>query len=114
MSPERITLSSDGNGSMPRFDAEGKLAGMGIGPIESVLACILELMEDPEVGPEKAVGMATSHVADQLSLPHKGRIERGRDADILVLDDRNALRHVVAKGRVMMKDGSVLARGTFE
>ena len=34
MSPERITLSSDGNGSMPRFDAEGKLTGMGIGPIE--------------------------------------------------------------------------------
>lgn len=112
--PERITLSSDGNGSMPRFDAEGKLTGMGIGPIESVLDCILELMEDPEVGPEKAIGMATSHVADQLSLPNKGRIERGRDADILVLDDRNALRHVVAKGRVMMKDGSVSVRGTFE
>ena len=51
VSPERITLSSDGNGSMPRFDAEGKLAGMGIGPIESVLACILELMEDPKIGP---------------------------------------------------------------
>ena len=42
VSPERITLSSDGNGSMPRFDAEGKLAGMGIGPIESVLTYILK------------------------------------------------------------------------
>ena len=42
------------------------------------------------------------------------KYKRGRDADILLLDDRNALRHVVAKGRVMMKDGSVLARGTFE
>lgn len=111
---ERITLSSDGNGSMPRFDAGGKLVGMGIGPIDSVLACVLELMEDPEVGPEKAVGMATSHVADQLCLPRKGRLKEGCDADILVLDGNDALRHVVARGRVMMRDGEVLARGTFE
>ncbi|RRD64114.1 beta-aspartyl-peptidase [Fretibacterium sp. OH1220_COT-178] len=111
---ERITLSSDGNGSMPRFDAGGKLVGMGIGPIDSVLACVLELMEDPEVGPEKAVGMATSHVADQLCLPRKGRLKEGCDADILVLDGNDALRHVVARGRVMMRDGGVLARGTFE
>ena len=111
---KRITLSSDGNGSMPRFDAGGKLVGMGIGPIDSVLACVLELMEDPEVGPEKAVGMATSHVADQLCLPRKGRLKEGCDADILVLDGNDALRHVVARGRVMMRDGEVLARGTFE
>lgn len=111
---ERITLSSDGNGSMPRFDAGGKLVGMGIGPIDSVLACVLELMEDPEVGPEKAVGMATSHVADQLCLPRKGRLKEGCDADILILDRDDALRHVVARGRVMMRDGEILARGTFE
>ena len=114
VAPERITLSSDGDGSMPRFDAQGRMTGMGVGPIDSVLACVAELMADPEVGPELAVSMATSFVADQLSLPHKGRIQEGCDADLLVLNEGGTPRHVVMRGRVMMRDGEVLVRGTFE
>ena len=114
VAPSRITLSSDGNGSMPRFDISGKMIGMGIGPVDSVLASVVELMAAPEVGPERAISMATSYVADQLSLKGKGRLEKGYDADILVLDGQNRPKHVLAKGRVMMKDGTVQVKGTFE
>lgn len=113
VAPERITLSSDGNGSMPRFDAQGKLVGLGIGPITAVLDSILELWDDPEFSAEALLGMGTSHVADQLDLRSKGRLEKGMDADILVLD-KGTLRHVVARGQLMMQDGALLKKGTFE
>jgi beta-aspartyl-dipeptidase (metallo-type) len=115
VAPERITLSSDGNGSMPRFNAEGRLVGMSVGPIDSILKCVLELLGDPEIVPEVALGMGTSHVADQLDLKSKGRLVEGHDADILILDgERKGLKHVVAKGRIMMWNGEIQVRGTFE
>ena len=113
VAPERITLSSDGNGSMPRFDERGKLVGLGVGPITAVLESILELWDYPEFDAAALLGMGTSHVADQLGLKGKGRVEKGADADILVLKD-NKLRDVIAGGRVMMKDGAVIRKGTFE
>jgi beta-aspartyl-dipeptidase (metallo-type) len=111
--PGRITLSSDGNGSMPRFDSSGRLAGMGIGPISAVLGTILELWEDPELDREALLGMGTSHAAGQLGLKNKGSVEKGMDADILVLKN-GRLRDVVAKGRLMMRDKIPLRWGTFE
>ncbi len=114
VAPERITLSSDGNGSMPRFDERGKMVGLGIGPITAVLESILELWNDPAFDAEALLGMGTSHVADQLDLKGKGRLEKGADADILVIGADNRLRDVIAKGQPMMKDGVVLKKGTFE
>ena len=112
--PERITLSSDGNGSMPRFDESGRMVGMGIGPIDAVLTSVMELWDDPDFNAEVVLSMATSYVADQLSLKDKGRIEKSADADILVLNENKKLRHVVAKGQIMMKDGEILKKGIFE
>jgi beta-aspartyl-dipeptidase (metallo-type) len=116
----RITLSSDGNGSMPRFDERGSLAGMGIGAITTVLQTILSLWGDKAFDREAVLEMGTSNAADHLGLNGKGRIEKGADADILVLEEKNGdspawkLRHVVAKGQIMMKDGAIVKKGTFE
>jgi beta-aspartyl-dipeptidase (metallo-type) len=113
--PERITLSSDGNGSMPVFDERGRMVRMAIGSISTVLETLIALWDDPDLGGETILRMCTSNVADQLGLKGKGRIEKGADADILALDGRDKkLRHVVAKGQVMMQDGIVLKKGTFE
>jgi len=111
---EQITFSSDGNGSMPRFDAKGKLVGMGVGPISAVLESLLELWDDPAFDAETVLRMATSNAADQLGLSGKGRITRGADADFLVLEKNGSLRHVVIGGALMMRDGVVIKKGTFE
>ncbi|MDR1873477.1 MAG: beta-aspartyl-peptidase [Synergistaceae bacterium] len=116
---ERITLSSDGNGSMARFDARGNVIGMGIGSIRTVLRAILSLWDDKTFDREAVLAMGTSNVADHLGLRGKGRIEKGADADLLVLGGggekpAQKLRHVVAKGQVMMRDGIVVRKGTFE
>lgn len=114
VAPERITLSSDGDGSMGIYNAAGQVVSMATGPIDSVLDCVIELLNDKDVKPEVAVGLATSHPADQLLLAHKGRVKEGCDADILVLDDGKKLRCTIMKGRVMMRDREVLVKGTFE
>jgi beta-aspartyl-dipeptidase (metallo-type) len=110
VAPERITMSSDGNGSMPRWK-DGQIVGMGIGPITAMLQSVLELWD--EFGPELVLGLACTNPADQLALHHKGRLDPGKDADILVLQD-GSLRHVIAKGQVLMQDGAVVKKGTFE
>jgi beta-aspartyl-dipeptidase (metallo-type) len=127
VSPERITLSSDGNGSMARFDERGNVTGMGIGAITTVLQTILSLWDDKTFDRETILAMGTANAADHLGLKGKGRIEKGADADILVLGapgdkigggkNKNPvrkLRHVVAKGQIMMKDELVIKKGTFE
>ncbi|GHS93502.1 isoaspartyl dipeptidase [Synergistales bacterium] len=113
--PENITLSSDGNGSMARFDPQGNVISMGVGSIETVLATILALWDDKTFDREAVLAMGTANVATQLGLKGKGRIEKGADADILVVNkDNKKICHVVAKGQVMMKDGVVVKKGTFE
>ena len=114
VSPKQITLSSDGNGSMPRFDNNGKLVGQGIGPITAVLESVVELWNDAEFDAEAILAMATSNVADHLALNGKGRIAKGADADFLALDKNGVLRHVTAMGTLMMRDGLLLKKGTFE
>ena len=110
----QITLSSDGNGSMPSFDEAGKLTGVGIGPIGAVFNCMRAMIKDPELDSETIIALATSNVADQLGLQHKGRLKKGCDADILILDDDKNISDVFAKGKQMMEKRTLLKKGTFE
>jgi beta-aspartyl-dipeptidase (metallo-type) len=52
-------------------------------------------------------------VAAILKLPGKGRIAAGMDADLLLLDEKDSIRHLLANGRWLVRDGEILARGTF-
>jgi N-acetylglucosamine-6-phosphate deacetylase len=48
---------------------------------------------------EHAVQLASTHPANYLGLPNKGRLEIGADADILVLDDALEVQSVYVGGR---------------
>ena len=56
----------------------------------------------------------TQTVADHLCLPGKGRIERGGDADLLVLDDEAGITDVMAGGIWCVRNGAPVVRGPFE
>ncbi|UWR01953.1 amidohydrolase family protein [Ruegeria conchae] len=45
-----------------------------------------------------ALAPFTSNVADLLKLRRKGRLKVGMDADLVVLDENLAVRHVMALG----------------
>lgn len=112
--PACITLSSDGNGSLPQFDSGGNFLRMCRSPVGSMMACFRSMVLSGAASMEIALSMCTANVAQRLQLPAKGRLVPGGDADLLVLNREDlSLRHVMAKGRLLMEDGNPLVKSTF-
>lgn len=111
---EKITFSSDGNGSMPLFDENGELKGLGICSVESLFNEVKEAIK-LGVPLEKAIRVITSNVANVLKLSHKGFISTGKDADIILLDKKNLdINSVISRGNILMDNKKLLVKGTFE
>ena len=112
---ENVTFSSDGNGSMPTFDEKGRLIKVGICSVASLYEEVKECIKTYNVPIDEAIKVITSNVAKVLKLKNKGSIETGKDAD-LVLVNENSLEidTVIAMGKVMVKDGEAIVKGTFE
>jgi beta-aspartyl-dipeptidase (metallo-type) len=103
--PSRITLSSDANASLPRFDGEGRFVGLATGRLMSLFEVLGDCVHDQGVALELAAGLASTHAAEALGLSGKGRLEVGRDADLLVLtEDAWAIDEVWALGRRIYPD----------
>lgn len=95
-----VTFSSDGNGSMPVFDDDGKLVGLGICDVSSLYREVKEAILNYDVDIEEAIKVITSNVAEVLKLNNKGKIEKGRDADLVIVDEGNLdIIMVMAKGK---------------
>ena len=109
---DRITLSSDGHGSMPRFNEAGEMVGLGIGSIMCDIETIRELKD--ELGIEKALTPMTKTVAGALGLESKGGIAVGKDADLLFLTKDFDIDWVFMMGKVAMRQGEVVMKGAFE
>lgn len=109
---DRITLSSDGHGSMPRFNEAGEMVGLGIGSIMCGIETIRELKD--ELGVEKALTPMTKTVAGALGLETKGGIAVGKDADLLFLTKDLDIDWVFMMGKVAMRKGEVVMKGAFE
>jgi beta-aspartyl-dipeptidase (metallo-type) len=51
----------------------------------------------------------TSNTAEALKLTNKGRLEEGKDADVVVLREKRLdIVHVFARGRQLVKDGQLV------
>jgi len=111
---KNITFSSDGNGSMPSFNKQGEMTGLKVSPLDSVLGAAMEMLRQGDLPAQTVISFITSNPADHLKLTSKGRIQSGKDADILILDGHLKPKSVLAKGRLLMENGEILARGTFE
>lgn len=111
--PGRLTVSSDGGGCLPEFDAQGELLRMDFATSGALAELVAEWC-----GAGRDLGALlpalTSAPADLLRLHAKGRIAPGLDADLVVLGDDHRPRHVMARGRWHVRDGRAVVRGTFE
>ena len=112
---KHITFSSDGNGSMPVFDSNGKLIGLGICSVKTLYREVKNSIQEYGVPIEEAIKVITSNVAEFLKLNNKGKIEVGRDADFVIVNKYNLdIDIVIAKGKVVVKDGESIIKPTFQ
>lgn len=115
ISSDRFTISSDGQGSMPVFNAQGEYQGIGVGKASCLLKEVRECVQKEDIPLETAIKGITCNPASILKLDGKGRIKEGFDADICLLEEGTLkLNTVIAKGQVMVKDGEQKVFGTFE
>ena len=62
----------------------------------------------------EALAPFTSNVADLLKFSHKGRLQQGKDADMVVLDQHHNISDVMARGRWHKRHGQSQIFGTYE
>lgn len=112
---ENITFSSDGQGSLPSFNSKGELTGLKIGKVSTLFDEVKEAVFEEGVSLEKALQVITLNPANVLKLSHKGRIQEGTDADLVLLDKETlAIDTVIAKGKGMVQHKEAIIKGTFE
>ncbi|EKQ52181.1 MULTISPECIES: beta-aspartyl-peptidase [unclassified Clostridium] len=112
---EHITFTSDGNGSMEKFDKDGKLSGYKICSVSTLYREVKFAITELNVPIEDAIKVVTSNVAEIMKFKNKGTIECGKDADLVIVDDKSFdIDTVFANGKKMMENGEVLVKGVFE
>ncbi|HYP28929.1 MAG TPA: amidohydrolase family protein [Blastocatellia bacterium] len=96
--PERLTASSDASITSPR------------NLFAQVRACIVE----HGFAIERVLPVVTRNTSEVLKLGSKGRLEAGKDADVLVLR-KNAfeIKDVIVGGKHMVEDGRFIASERF-
>lgn len=110
---DKLTVSSDGAGCLPVFDADGRLVEMDIGRPAGVAEALRELLARG-FALERVLPVFTSNAAKLLRLPGKGVLTAGADADLVVLDDDANVRHVLARGRWLLRDHEPVVFGRYE
>ena len=112
---DRITLSTDSNGSIPVWSEKKELIGIGVGRIDTLHEVVRHLVLEYGVPLGDAVKVSTENVAHALGLsPRKGRIAPGSDGDLLLLDEELQIDTVIAGGKVMMQGKELFVKGKFE
>ena len=115
VNPGHITFTSDGQGSLPDWDVHGRLQEIAVGRVTSLYPAVRQAVLEEGIALETALQVITTNPARILKLKTKGRLAPGMDADIILLDPANLeVRTVIAKGRLLMKAGKLMAKGMFQ
>lgn len=109
---ERITISTDAQGSMPSFNEKGEMVGLDVCPVSNSWLEYQKLVE--ALGIEKAIAFFSTNLAHNLGFADKGEVSVAKDADLLIVNDACEITDVMAKGRFLKRAGEILVKGTFE
>ncbi|MGB4137254.1 MAG: amidohydrolase family protein [Microbacterium sp.] len=112
VSPERLTMSTDGNASVPRVlpggDVERFSFQLGL------LTAVRDVVDAGVLPLADAVALVTANPARALRLDDAGGLAVGRRADIVCVDERLEVRTVLSAGRIVVRDGRALSPSAFQ
>lgn len=112
---DRITISSDANGSSPKWNEKNEMIGIKAATMKTLHGLIKALVHEYNQDISTALSFVTSNVAKALEIyPQKGVIAEGSDADILLLDNNFDIDTVIAKGKTMKLNKQIKMIGTYE
>ncbi len=115
ISLDRVTVSSDANGSLPRFDENNKLVGMKMAEINTLVLEYQRLVLGGFASPGEALKLFTSNPATRMGLEgEKGVIAPSASADLIVFEDNWQIDTVFSKGDMYVEDGKLIRGGFFE
>ena len=115
VSIKRITMSTDGNGSIPKWNEKKEFIGMAVASVATLHKEFRDLVKEEQISLEDAVRVTSTNIARHLKLDQKGEIKADKDADLLVVGkDSLQIKHVLAKGKILMEDKKIIKFGTFE
>lgn len=101
-----MTFSSDGNASLPSFDAQGRFNGLQVGRVASLHQAVVEAIQRWRVPVEQALACVTRNPAIILGLSDRGELAAGQRADLLLMQaDSLAVEALWCGGRLMVEDG---------
>jgi beta-aspartyl-dipeptidase (metallo-type) len=108
---DRLTVSTDAGGSLPEFDADGRVTRVDVGQpraLAETLAALLSAGRDlVDVLP-----LVTANPARHLRLPGVGTITAGGRADLVVLGDDHLPTDVLVGGAWHVRDRAAVVTGT--
>lgn len=105
---DQVSLSSDGQGSLPVYNQNGEHDGFKVGSCKSLFNEIRDAICQEDIPMEVAVATITRNPARMYRLPGKGNIAPGFDADIVLLSKDFAIKSVISSGRIY-NDGIYLS-----
>ncbi|MCX7922642.1 MAG: beta-aspartyl-peptidase [Clostridia bacterium] len=109
-----ITVSSDGNGSIPVFDSDGVLVSIEAGSCKVLLDDMRKAVFEYGVPLDKALKTVTVNPAKMLRLDaFKGAISVGKHADIVLTDSDLNIEKVFAKGKEMVDSGKYYGKNSI-
>ncbi|MBS3792760.1 MAG: beta-aspartyl-peptidase [Candidatus Bipolaricaulota bacterium] len=112
---ENLTISSDGNGSMPKFDEGSNLVGLTKGKVTTLHKNFVDFVRSEALKLPEALTLITSNPARRLGIDdRKGSLEAGKDADLLVLSEDLDIEKGFAKGEQIVEDGKGVIEGPYE
>ena len=110
-----VTMSSDANGSMAVYDAEGRFVGLCVTTVETMHKEFRDLARTKEMPLETALRPVTSSPAAAIGMyPAKGCVREGSDADLIIMDKNLSILKVFAMGKLAADGGEALLKGAFE
>lgn len=112
---EKITFSSDGNGSMPKYNNKREIVGLSICSVKSLYIEVKKAIINYNIPIDTAIKVITSNVADLYRLQGKGRIKEGYSSDFVIVDkDSLDIDSVYAKGIKLVNKNEAIVKGIFE